>query len=194
MLKDTCTLHSPTPWWCNGCGDCHFRRTTRHLSCATTATAILVVRSPTHPPLITPSGPSPSRPGRTTRFTCTRWSDARTEFLRCALYCYSEERASKRPGRDRQFTLRRAASIYADDMRKLHEGLSRPRTRTGARLCLAADRADPGASASTGARAALHRGQSSPTFPQRQGSGRHRGSLQAPLRGSMLTHRRCLLY
>ena len=94
------------------------------------------------------------------------------------LYCYSEERAKKEEGIARRF-----AERFESELRKLHEGLSRPRTRKGARLRLATDRADPGALPRR--RAALHRGRRRRPA-QRQGSGRH---LEAqPLAGTMLTH------
>ena len=42
------------------------------------------------------------------------------------LYCYSEERAKKEEGIARRF-----AERFESELRKLHEGLSRPRTRKG---------------------------------------------------------------
>ena len=81
------------------------------------------------------------------------------------LYCYSEERAKKEEGIARRF-----AERFESELRKLHEGLSPAPHPQGARLCLAAHRADPGALPRR--RAALHRGRRRRP-PQRQGSGRH---------------------
>ena len=89
------------------------------------------------------------------------------------LYCYSEERAKKEEGIARRF-----AERFESELRKLHEGLSRPRTRKETRLCLAAHRADPGALPRC--RAALHR-RHRHRPAQRQRSGRHL-EAQAPCR------------
>ena len=57
-------------------------------------------------------------------FTCTRLVDEDRGEVR--LYCYSEERAKKEEGIARRF-----AERFESELRKLHEGLSRPRTRKG---------------------------------------------------------------
>ena len=58
------------------------------------------------------------------RFTCTRWW-MRTEAEDAAVL-YSEERAKKEEGIARRF-----AERFESELRKLHEELSRPRTRKG---------------------------------------------------------------
>ena len=61
----------------DGCGDCH--RGQRGLVADNGYRYLVVSRQRTR--RMTPSGPSPSRPGRTTRFTCTRW------WMRTAARC-----------------------------------------------------------------------------------------------------------
>ena len=100
-------------------------------------------------------------------FTCTRWW-MRTEG-EVRLYCYSEERAKKEEGH-RQ-TLRRSAS--RGELRKLHEGLSRPRTRKGLRLMSGS--ASGGSRSAAAAPGSITQVDVVARPAQRQGSGRHLG-------------------
>ena len=85
-----------------------------------TRTAPAIWRSAGNAPAASiPSWRWPSRPGRARRSMCTRFEGGEAR-----LYCYSEARAKKERGIANRFAAR-----FEGELKKLHDGLGRPRTR-----------------------------------------------------------------